>query len=47
MQEFNYEFLKLDFKGQQDFSLSENIMWSTSITPLPIKNNKAKKEDTR
>ena len=42
MQEFNYEFLKLDFKGQQG-----HIMWSTSITPLPIKNNKAKKEDTR
>jgi len=47
MQDFNYEFLKLDFKRQQDFSLSENIMLSTSITPLPIKNNKAKKDDAR
>ena len=28
MQDFNYEFLNLDFKRQQDFSLSENIMWS-------------------
>ena len=47
MQDFDYEFLKLDFKRQQDFSLSESIMWSTSIRPLPIKNDKAKKEDAR
>lgn len=47
MQDFNYKFLKLDFKRQQRFLLSENIMWSTSITPLPIKSNKAKKEDAR
>ena len=27
--DFNYQFLKLDFKRQLDFSVSENIVWST------------------
>ena len=40
--DFNYEFIKLDFKRQQDFSLSENIVYDLYIHRSHKSNNKNK-----
>ena len=42
----NYEFLKLDFKRQLDFSLSENIVCDPHIHHSH-KTNRAKKDNAR
>ena len=39
MQDFNYEFLKLDFKRQVDFSLSENVVCDPVIHHSNKSNN--------